>query len=97
MDRYVPIPDVPFSFSFLSVPGAGAADLRTELSHLDVPWTPDVAFICASSNNLDSLTIDLAGAEFEALLKLACSRFSKVRIYLKQPVCLCTCAFLFGF
>lgn len=91
VDQDVAIPQVPFSFSFLSVPGGGAADLRTELSHLDFAWTPDVVCVCAPGNDLTgSRTISDASVDFEALLTTACGRFSKVCSYLKSRyVCVC--------
>ncbi|XP_072768893.1 uncharacterized protein [Nerophis lumbriciformis] len=75
VDGDVALPKVPLSFSFLSVPGGGAADLRKEVGRLEFPWTPDVVCVLAPSNDLDRGD---AAVEFGALLTSVRSRWPKV-------------------
>ncbi|XP_061739772.1 uncharacterized protein LOC133540831 [Nerophis ophidion] len=78
VDGHVLIPNVPLSFGFLSVPGGGAADLRTEMRRLEFPWTPDVVCVLAPSNDLDRGPFCDAAVEFSALLTSIRSRWPKV-------------------
>ncbi|XP_061749313.1 uncharacterized protein LOC133547832 [Nerophis ophidion] len=77
VDRDVVLPKVPLSFSFLSVPGGGAADLKTEVGHLQFTWTPDVVCVLAPSNDLGRGPL-YAGREFDALLTSVRSRWPNV-------------------
>uniref|UniRef100_A0A672ZJQ6 Uncharacterized protein n=1 Tax=Sphaeramia orbicularis TaxID=375764 RepID=A0A672ZJQ6_9TELE len=79
VDEHVTIPELPFCFSFLSVTGGAAADLRMEVRHLTVPWTPDVVCVFAPSNNLTGIrTISEAAVDFDALLIIVRSHWPKV-------------------
>nr|XP_061817509.1 uncharacterized protein LOC133607066 [Nerophis lumbriciformis] len=78
VDGDVALPKVPLSFSFLFVPGGGAAALRTEVGRLEFPWTPDVVCVLAPSNDLGRGPFCDAAVEFGALLTSVRSRWPKV-------------------
>ncbi|XP_061749370.1 uncharacterized protein LOC133547901 [Nerophis ophidion] len=77
VDKDVVLPKVPLSFSFLSVPGGGAADLKTEVGHLEFTRTPDVVCVLAPSNDLNRGPL-YAGQEFGTLLTSVRSRWPNV-------------------
>ncbi|XP_061749150.1 uncharacterized protein LOC133547483 isoform X2 [Nerophis ophidion] len=77
VDKDVVLPKVPLSFSFLSVPGGGAADLKKEVGGLQFTWTPDVVCVLAPSNDLNRGPL-YAGQEFGMLLTSVRSRWPNV-------------------
>uniref|UniRef100_A0A3Q3ASL6 SGNH hydrolase-type esterase domain-containing protein n=1 Tax=Kryptolebias marmoratus TaxID=37003 RepID=A0A3Q3ASL6_KRYMA len=67
VDGFVQMPDSCLSFGYLSVPGAKAAELTTEIKQRVLPRLPDVVCLLAPSNNLDC-RIPEAGKDFQILL-----------------------------
>lgn len=72
------MPKGPVLYSYLSVPGATASEIRTEVLHAAVPFTPDAVCVVATSNNLTQGTFPDACRDFTALLATVCSRWPKV-------------------
>ncbi|KAK0134784.1 hypothetical protein N1851_029588 [Merluccius polli] len=78
-DGNVMMPKGNLSFGIMTIPGASACDLRTELLHATLPRTPDAVCILAPSNNLTtSSTPAVAGEEFRKLLISARERWHNV-------------------
>lgn len=82
VDGFVSMPKGPVLYSYLSVPGATASEIKTEVLHAEVPFTPDAVCVMATSNNLGRGLVTDAGKDFRALLATACSRWPKVCVCL---------------
>lgn len=79
VDNFESMPDGPLSYSFLAVSGAKASELRTEVLHAAIPFTPDIVCVLATDNNLQCKgTITDMAKDFAALLVYICNRWEKV-------------------
>ncbi|XP_061573474.1 uncharacterized protein LOC133439543, partial [Cololabis saira] len=78
-DGLVGLPDRRLSCGVLSVPGASALELRTEVLNAVLPRSPAAVCILAPSNDLSaSGTVTQAGVAFGKLLLTACSTWPNV-------------------
>lgn len=87
-DGLVSMPSGGISFGVLSVPGAKAAALCTEVNCLSLPRTPEAVCILAPSNNLpsndfppSSRFLPQSAVDFGALLSSACAAWSNVSYF----------------
>lgn len=79
VDNFVSMPDGPLSYSFLAVSGAKASELRAEVLHAAIPFTPDIVCVLATGNILQCKgTIADMAKDFAALLVHICNRWEKV-------------------
>ncbi|KAK0135925.1 hypothetical protein N1851_028203 [Merluccius polli] len=79
VDGVVQMPEEPFSFGFMSTPGAAASVLRTEVLNAVLPRVPDAVCLLAPSNNLTaSRTVDEASVDYVNLLRSIRSRWPNV-------------------
>lgn len=81
-DGFVSMPSGGVSFGVLSVPGAKAAEICTEVQCLSLPRTPEAVCILAPSNNLTpSRSLLQSAADFRALLSSACGAWPNVSYF----------------
>lgn len=80
VDKFVAMPEGPLSYSFLAFDKATASEIRAELFHTDIPLTPDVVCVLATSNGLLCRNKDLTDVakEFAGLLFYVRKRWEKV-------------------
>ncbi|KAJ8385111.1 hypothetical protein AAFF_G00192520 [Aldrovandia affinis] len=80
-DGFVGMPDGALSFGVLSIPGASAAELRTEVLNVVLPRAPEAVCVLGPSTNwCSSRTITEAGADFGKLLKSVCGTWPSVHL-----------------
>lgn len=77
VDRTVTIPEGPVAFGFLCVSQATASDLKTEVLHAAVPWTPDAVCVCALGYNVEQ-GLPKSAQDFEEVLEAARQRWPRV-------------------
>ena len=83
VDGFVTMPVGGISFGVLSVPGAKAAEMCTEVQCLSLPRTPEAVCILAPSNDLTpSRSLAQSAADFRALLSSACAAWPNVSLFL---------------
>lgn len=81
-DGFVHMPLGGISFGVLSVPGAKAAEICTEVRCVSLPRTPEAVCILAPSNDLaPSRSLPQSAADFRALLSSACAAWPNVSYF----------------
>lgn len=81
-DGFVRMPLGGISFGVLSVPGAKAAEICTEVRCVSLPRTPEAVCILAPSNDLaPSRSLPQSAADFRALLSSACAAWPNVSYF----------------
>lgn len=82
-DGFVSMPSGGISFGVLSVPGAKAAAICTEVKCVSLPRSPEAVVILAPSNNLppSSRSLPQSAADFGALLSSACAAWPNVSYF----------------
>lgn len=77
VDGFVLMPEGPVAYSYLSIPGATATEIRTEVLHTEVPFTPDAVCVLAPGNNLEHRLVTDSAQGFAALLATVLDRWPK--------------------